>query len=107
MSLEVVGGFEVEICASGAEALERATSFAPQLILLDVMMPDMDGPQVLAALRRTPVTAATPVIFMTAKIQSHDISHYKQLGVLDVIRKPFDPMRLPEDIRTMWAACYE
>jgi len=70
--------------------------------LLDVMMPEMDGPDTLHALRGLEQTVATPVIFMTAKVQPHEITQYKQLGALDVIAKPFDPMQLPDEIRAIW-----
>ncbi|MDV2856538.1 MULTISPECIES: response regulator [Oceanimonas] len=104
LALEMVGGFTVLLCASGEEALTRATGFAPDMILLDVMMPGMDGPGTLAALRRQPALAHTPVAFMTAKIQPQEIAAYKALGAVDVIAKPFDPMALPEQIRAIWHA---
>lgn len=102
LSLQAVGGFTVEICSSGLEAIEQAPVFAPDLILLDVMMPGMDGVSTLKALRTMPQTATTPIIFMTAKVQTHEITHYKALGALDVISKPFDPMMLSLTIRGMW-----
>lgn len=102
-ALEVIGNFEVAACASGAEALERAQAFAPQLLLLDVMMPEMDGPTVLAEFRKRPDTAATPAIFMTAKVQQNEIERFMDLGAIDVIAKPFDPMALPDLIRAAWS----
>jgi CheY-like chemotaxis protein len=102
-TLEMVGGFDVAGCGSGQEALARAAEFAPQLLLLDVMMPDMDGPAVLSALRLQPATADTPAIFMTAKVQPAEVARYRALGAIDVIAKPFDPMALPTTIRTIWA----
>lgn len=102
LSLETVGGFQVRLCASGQEALEVVDDFAPDLILLDVMMPGMDGPAVLEALRSRPGFARTPVAFMTAKIQPSEVAHYKRLGAIDVISKPFDPMTLPDRIREVW-----
>lgn len=102
LALESVGGFTVAACDSGQEALEKAPGFAPDLILLDVMMPGMDGPSTLDALRRMEHTAATPVIFMTAKVQPHEVAQYQELGALDVIAKPFDPMQLPADIQGIW-----
>lgn len=101
-SLEIVGGFEIASCGSGSEALARADAFAPQLLLLDVMMPEMDGPAVLAALRELPATAATPAIFMTAKVQAAEVERLRTLGAIDVIAKPFDPMQLPDKIRAVW-----
>ncbi len=103
MALELAGGFTVEVCSSGPEALERAPGFAPQLFLLDVMMPGMDGPTTLAELRQLPQLAATPVIFMTAKVQPAKVAQYRELGAIDVIAKPFDPMKLADTIREMWA----
>lgn len=103
ISLELIGGFTLEICSSGQEALDKASAFAPDLILLDVMMPGMDGPSTLEALRQIPVTAETAVIFMTAKAQPHEIRRYMELGALDVISKPFDPITLPSLVRKKWA----
>ncbi len=102
MALEVVGGFTLRTCSSGQEAMQAAADFAPQLILLDVMMPHMDGPSTLAELRKLAATASTPVIFMTAKVQSAEVSHYKSLGAVGVIAKPFDPMELPQQVRQLW-----
>ena len=106
LALEAVGGFIVEVCNSGSAALRRAPVFQPDLILLDVMMPSMDGPTTLKALRAIPQTAGTPVIFMTAKVQAHEIARYKALGALDVVAKPFDPMSLSSTISAIWASHY-
>lgn len=106
LALEMVGGFTLEVCSSGREALEKAPGFAPQLILLDVMMPGMDGPETLKALRGTADFAETPVIFMTAKVQSSEVALYKELGAADVIPKPFDPMTLSATIQSIWAHCH-
>ena len=102
MALEVVGGLSLRACSSGREAIEAATACQPDLILLDVMMPDMDGPTTLAALRQLPAMAATPVIFMTAKVQAAEVAHYKTLGAIGVIAKPFDPMQLAQQVRQLW-----
>ncbi|PUA17155.1 response regulator [Glaciimonas sp. PCH181] len=103
MALESIGGFSVTLCSSGREALQAIENgIQPDLILLDVMMPNMDGPTTLAALRKLPQTATTPTIFMTAKAQPHEIAHFKVLGALDVIAKPFDPMLLAQQIRQVW-----
>ena len=103
LALEAIGGFEVKICSSGKEALESAVAYSPDLILLDVMMPGMDGPATLNALRGLPELAHTPVIFMTAKVQPQEIMEYKKLGALDVIPKPFDPMTLADNVKKIWA----
>lgn len=105
LALESVGGFAVETCGSGEDAVARAESFAPDLILLDVMMPGMDGPTTLTALRRLPGVRTTPVVFMTAKVQPHEISHFRSLGAVDVIAKPFDPMTLAQTVRECWRRC--
>ena len=102
IALADVGGFEVETAVSGKEALTKVRSFAPDVILLDVMMPEMDGPATLQALRSSPATAAIPVIFMTAKVQAHEVDRYKVLGALGVISKPFDPMTLADVVRSIW-----
>lgn len=102
IALEMVGGFTVKVCSSGEEALREADAFAPELILLDVMMPGMDGPSTLKALRDLPALVDTPVVFMTAKVQASEVAHYKELGALDVIAKPFDPMALANRLRAMW-----
>ncbi len=106
LALEHVGGYTVEVCSSGKEALEKLPQFKPDLILLDVMMPGMDGPTTLQALRKLPEGAAIPVVFMTAKVQPQEVEQYKQLGAVDVIPKPFDPMALPERLRGIWAQCH-
>lgn len=104
LALEMVGGFSVLLCASGEQALLQAPAFAPQLILLDVMMPGMDGPSTLVALRQQPALAHIPIAFMTAKIQPQEIAAYKAMGALDVIAKPFDPMLLPSQVTAIWQA---
>lgn len=102
MALEAVGGFTVIACESGAEALRCAPEARADLLLLDVMMPGMDGPGLLNLLREMPATAKTPVIFMTAKVQASEVTLYKGLGALEVIAKPFDPMALSDQIRRIW-----
>ncbi|WP_266168285.1 response regulator [Dyella subtropica] len=102
IALEAVGGFELHVCNSGQEALDAAPSFDPDLILLDVMMPGMDGPSTLSALRELPALSKTPVVFMTAKVQNAEVAHYRQLGAVDVIAKPFDPMTLSTTLHGIW-----
>jgi diguanylate cyclase (GGDEF)-like protein len=102
LALEALGGFQVRICGTGREGVQAAVAFDPHLILLDVMMPGMDGPSTLQALRNLPQIVATPVIFMTAKVQPQEIAEYRALGVLDVIAKPFDPMTLADTILSIW-----
>lgn len=103
LALEAVGGYTIDIASSGEEALGKAASFQPDLILLDVMMPRMDGPTTLQALRGMPELAETPVIFMTAKVQPHEVAQYKALGAIGVIAKPFDPMKLAAEVGALWS----
>jgi len=104
LSLENSGGFGIAAVSSGAEALERLAGDPPDLVLLDVMMPGMDGMETLRRMRERPGSATVPVIFMTAKVLEHEVTQYKSLGVLGVISKPFDPLLLPETILEFWSA---
>jgi CheY-like chemotaxis protein len=94
MSLGLNPELEVRACGSGAEAIEAAAQWSPALILLDVMMPQMDGPTTLSHLRQNPRTSAIPVLFMTARAQAREIERFISLGAQGVIAKPFDPMTL-------------
>ncbi|MBB6250069.1 response regulator [Nitrospirillum iridis] len=102
LSLRHVGGFDVRMAESGARALELLEDWTPQLVLLDAMMPVMDGPATLAALRQRPALGAIPVAFMTAKSQPSDVAWFKSLGAVGVLAKPFDPMGLPDTVRELW-----
>jgi CheY-like chemotaxis protein len=102
MALEALGGFTVLACSSGAEALAEVDGFGPDLVLLDVMMPGMDGPSTLIALREHAAGQAVPVIFMTAKVQAPELDRYRALGAEDVIAKPFDPMSLSDRVWAIW-----
>ena len=106
LALEALGGFTVKICSSGQEALDSIAAFSPELVLLDVMMPGMDGPTTLKALRAIPEMAHIPVMFMTAKVQPQEVQEYKNMGALDVIPKPFDPMTLAETVKRIWAVAH-
>ncbi|PSH63637.1 response regulator [Phyllobacterium sophorae] len=99
MALELDAALEVRTCAGGQEALEVARSWKPNLILLDVMMPGMDGPMTLEELRRDAITQKIPVVFITARTQARDVERFLQLGAAGVIAKPFDPMALAKDVR--------
>ncbi len=103
LSLRSVGGFDVALVASGREAISAAAEHAPDVVLLDVMMPGMDGPATLSALRNDERTKKLPVIFMTAKVQRHEVQRYLELGALGVIQKPFDPIQLPEEVKRIMA----
>ena len=103
VALEAVGGFTVLSCSSGQAALDRVQGFAPDFILLDVMMPGMDGPQTLARLAGLIDLERIPVVFMTAKVQPAEVEQYRRLGARDVIIKPFDPMQLATQVRQIWS----
>lgn len=105
LALEMVGGFTLNICESGAQALKNAEEFAPDLVLMDVMMPEMTGPMTLERFKAMPAMAKVPVIFMTAKVQPAEIALFKAMGVVDVIPKPFDPMQLANQVRKIWGSC--
>jgi len=102
LALESIGGFVLTACGSGQQALEQIRECQPQLILLDVMMPGMDGPATLEAIRRLPDFATTPAVFMTAKVQSDEVQGYLAQGAAGVIPKPFDPLSLADQIREIW-----
>jgi CheY-like chemotaxis protein len=99
MSLGLNPDFEVRACSSGAEAIAAAAEWSPFLILLDVMMPGMDGPTTLTQLRKNPQTSAIPVVFMTARAQTKEVEHFIALGAQGVISKPFDPMTLAVQVQ--------
>jgi CheY-like chemotaxis protein len=103
MALGLDPGVEVRSAASGAEglALLRDGAWRPDVVLLDVMMQDMDGPSVLAAIRALERASDLPVIFMTARARQADIDAYKSLGAVGVIVKPFDPIQLSDEVRAL------
>jgi len=96
LSLKHVGKMDVAEAASASVGLEMAIELRPDVILLDVMMPGMDGPEVLARLRERPETASIPVVFVTAHALPAEIEHLKRLGAISVVTKPFDAMELPK-----------
>lgn len=104
LALEAVGGFTVEMAASGDEALRLAGDFKPDLLLLDVMMPGMDGPATLSALRAIWQADGVPAVFLTARAQASEVAALRALGAIGVITKPFDPMTLAGQLRTIWDA---
>ena len=107
MALEIVGGFTIEVCSCGSEAIQKIPLLKPDLVLLDVMLPGMDGPTILEAIKKVPDLADMPIIFLTAKVQTHDIEYYRQLGVIAVLEKPFNPMTLSSRILDIWNTHYE
>ncbi len=99
MALADVGGWQTWLAGSGPEAIELARTHAPDVILLDMMMPVMDGRAVFERLLADAATATIPVIFMTAKVAEHEIAEYLEIGAVGVIGKPFDPISLAEQVR--------
>jgi CheY-like chemotaxis protein len=99
LALDRVGGMDVVEAASGREAVRHAEDEAPDAILLDVMMPGLDGPSTLAALRSNPKTAGIPVVFLTAKAMPSEIERLRDLGARGVLLKPFDPVTLASQLR--------
>lgn len=106
LALESVGGYRTLEAASGAEGLEMARRESPDVVLLDVMMPGLDGPATLARLRDDPATRDLPVIFMTAKTQKHEVARFLDCGAIGVITKPFDPMGLSERVAQLVSAAH-
>lgn len=103
LSLAVVGGFDVLQAGSGMEAIEQAPAYAPDLIILDVMMPGLDGTATFKELRKLEGLADTPIAFMTARATDTDYQRLRDLGAIDVLVKPFDPMALPDQVRAIWS----
>ena len=99
LGLSRVGGMEVVEATNGTEALVRAKEDHPDAVLLDVMMPGLDGPSTLARLREDPATSAIPVVFLTAKAIASEVDRLKSLGAAGVLTKPFDPMTLARELR--------
>lgn len=103
MSLTTIGNYSVKACASGAEALSLLQHYAPDMILLDMMMPDMDGFETLSRIRACKTGENIPVIFITGESDSELlVDTFKQTGVIAVISKPFNPMHLVTQIRNIW-----
>ncbi|EGN76183.1 response regulator with CheY-like receiver [Idiomarina sp. A28L] len=102
LSLERVGGLETLICSSGREAIDKVQVFAPNIILLDVMMPGLDGPATLSILKEKGLVTNIPVVFFTAKVLDKEIEELHSCGAFDVISKPFDPMKLPSILEDIW-----
>jgi CheY-like chemotaxis protein len=107
LALVEVGGMLTVLASSGSAAIEVAAREQPDVVLLDVMMPGMDGPTTLRHLREQASTAAIPVVFVTAKVQHHEVQRYLALGAIGVIAKPFDPMKLPDELRALMARLRE
>lgn len=104
LALTTVGGFDLNISEDGSKAIRNIPAYGPDLILMDVMMPGMTGPEVFAQIRQNPALANTPVIFMTAKALKQEIQEYLSMGAAGVIPKPFDPMTLSNQVQDIWDA---
>jgi CheY-like chemotaxis protein len=104
LALSLNEEISVETCNSGEAALTLLPRVMPEFILLDVMMPGLDGPSTLARIRANPLLAGIPVAFMTAKAMPVEIERFKEMGVVGVIPKPFDPMRLASQVAELWRA---
>jgi CheY-like chemotaxis protein len=102
LALEEVGGFVLNMCDSGRAAIDTAPDFGPDVVLLDVMMPGMDGIQTFDALRKLPALRDALFVFVTAKAQSHEIDEFMALGADDVIPKPFNAITLADEVRAIW-----
>ena len=101
-SLARMGGLTLCLCESGVQALQRVQDFRPQLVLLDVMMPEMSGLETLVQLRALPQMQGVPIVFLTAKAMQDEVEALLEHGATGVIVKPFDPVALPENIRIYW-----
>jgi len=101
LSLSLDPDFEVRTASGGRDALATIAEWRPDLVLLDVMMPEMDGPAVLARLREDPATASLPVAFVTARAQKSEIQNFTTLDAVGVIAKPFDPVSLAAQVRAL------
>jgi CheY-like chemotaxis protein len=102
VALEIIGRYEVQTSASGLEALERIKTFVPDLILLNVNMPEMDGRSTLKKIRDQEAFSKMPIVFVTANFQPHEIKAFMELGATDVIGKPFDPKTFTSRIEAIW-----
>lgn len=102
IALKTIGGLDTRCCASGPEGLATLETFPAQLILLDVMMPGMDGPSVLSEIRNNEQYQNTPVVFITAKVQADEVDQLLSLGANAVISKPFEPMDMAQKLRDIW-----
>ena len=103
MSLERVGKMTVEIVTDPLQAIGVMTAFKPDLVMLDWMMPGMDGPTLFRKMKEDPQVSGLPVVFITAKAQSRDMAELMALGAAGTISKPFSPKDLPNELRAIWA----
>ena len=103
MSLERVGKMTVAVVSDPTQAIATINEFRPDLVMLDWMMPVMDGPTLFKQMKQRPETSSLPVVFITAKASQRDLDDLKQLGAAGTISKPFSPKELPDQLRAIWA----
>ena len=102
LSLEKKGNFKVLACDSGIQALHEVEGFQPDLIILDVVMPDMDGTKILRELQQNPETKKIPVFFMTSRLHPDELDFYKRLGIVGILEKPFHPLTISDQVKKLW-----
>jgi CheY-like chemotaxis protein len=102
LSLERVGKMTVEVVGDPTLAIDAMIAFKPDLVMLDWMMPKMDGPALFRAMRERPETRALPVVFITAKASQRELDELIAMGALGTVSKPFSPKDLPEQLRQLW-----
>lgn len=107
VALEILAGFDVTQCGSGYEAIEKAADARPDMIILDVMMPGLDGLETFKRLREIEALSDTPIVFMTARMSHTNFENLYALGAAAVLIKPFDPIALPDQLKDIWAKAQE
>jgi two-component system OmpR family response regulator len=103
MSLERIGKMTVEVVGDPTQAIDTIKTFKPDLVMLDWMMPGMDGPTVFRKMRETPEVQSLPVVFITAKASSAEMDELRAMGAAGAISKPFSPKDLPDQLRKIWS----
>ncbi|MGE0875771.1 MAG: response regulator [Burkholderiales bacterium] len=104
MSLERIGKMTVEVVSDPLQAIDTIIAFKPQMVMLDWMMPGMDGPTLFRKMKATPETASLPAVFITAKASQKELDELRELGAAGTLSKPFTPKDLPSQLRAIWAA---
>jgi len=104
MSLERIGKMTVQVVGDPAQAIETIKAFKPDLVMLDWMMPGMDGPTLFRKMRETPEVKHLPVVFITAKASSSEMDELRAMGAAGAISKPFSPKDLPDQLRSIWSS---
>ncbi len=106
LTVQAMSNYKIKVCDNGQKLMDCVEDYQPDLVILDVMMPEMDGPTTFRHLKHNEKTQDIPVIFMTAKAQAHEVSDFKECGVIGVITKPFDPIKLCEKITKIWCETF-